>query len=117
MPAVYPSPDELLEPGSVLDGRYRIDGVFGGGGMARVYRAEHLGIGRSVAIKVLHARLSQNRDAVARFQREAVTSGRLEHPNIVSVTDSGMLHDGRCFLVMESLDGETLGERLAREHR
>jgi Flp pilus assembly protein TadD len=112
-----PSPDEYLEPGSVLDGRYRIDGFLGGGGMAHVYRAEHLGIGRWVAIKVLHAILSRSHEAVARFQREAVTSGRLEHPNIVSVTDSGALHDGRCFLVMEALDGETLAERLEREGR
>jgi serine/threonine protein kinase len=115
--APSPSSDEFLEIGSVLDGRYRIDGVIGGGGMARVYRAEHLGIGRSVAIKVLYASQSRSREAVTRFQREAITSGRLEHPNIVAVTDSGMLHDGRCFLVMESLDGETLADRLAREGR
>ncbi len=115
--AAPPSPDELLEPGSVLDGRYRIDGAIGGGGMARVYRAEHLGIGRAVAIKVLHASLSRSREAVLRFQREAVTSGRLDHPNIVTVTDSGMLHDGRCYIVMEALDGETLGDKLAREGR
>ena len=79
----------------MLDGRYRIDGVLGGGAMARVYRAEHLGIARPVAIKVLHAALRYSRDAVTRFQREATTSGRLVHPNIVTVTDAGMLPDGR----------------------
>jgi len=101
----------------VLDGRYRIDGVLGGGAMARVYRAEHLGIARPVAIKVLHAALRYSRDAVTRFQREATTSGRLVHPNIVTVTDAGMLPDGRCFLVMEALDGETLADRLEHEGR
>jgi serine/threonine-protein kinase len=110
-------PDDALESGRVLDGRYRIDGVIGGGGMARVYRAEHLKIARPVAIKVLHAGHSQNRDAVARFQREATTSGRLVHPNIVTVTDFGVLADGRCFLVMEALEGETLADRLDREDR
>jgi len=101
----------------VLEGRYRIEGVIGGGGMARVYRAQHLGLSRPVAIKVLHAGHSQNRDAVARFKREATTSGQLVHPNIVTVTDFGVLADDRCFLVMEALEGETLADRLVREDR
>ncbi len=99
----------------MLDGRYRIDGVIGGGGMARVYRAEHLGISRPVAIKVLHAGLSRSREAVERFRLEATASGRLVHPNIVTVTDFGVLSDGRAFLVMEALEGETLADRLERE--
>ncbi len=107
--------DDELACGCVLDGRYRIDGVIGGGGMARVYRAEHLALSRPVAIKVLHADLSRSREAVARFRREATTSGRLVHPNIVTVTDAGMLKDGRCFLVMEALEGETLADRLERD--
>jgi Protein kinase domain/Tetratricopeptide repeat len=115
--APSPSPDEYLELGSVIDGRYRIQGILGGGGMARVYLAENVGIGRAVAIKILHANIAHSRDAVTRFRREAITSGRLEHPNIVSVLDFGVLHDGRCYLVMESLEGETLGDRLAREGR
>jgi serine/threonine-protein kinase len=113
--AALPLPDDALEHGRVLDGRYRIEGVIGGGGMARVYRAEHLGIARPVAIKVLHADLSRSREAVVRFRREATTSGRLVHPNIVTVTDFGVLADGRCFLVMEALDGETLADRLEHE--
>jgi eukaryotic-like serine/threonine-protein kinase len=117
MPAGSSQSPELLEPGSVLDGRYRIVGVIGGGAMACVYGAEHLRLGRAMAIKVLHENLSQNRDAVRRFQREAATSGRFEHPNIVAVTDSGMLDDGRCYIVMEALEGETLGDCLTRERR
>jgi serine/threonine protein kinase len=110
-------PDDALEVGSVLDGRYRIDGVIGGGGMARVYRAEHLGSSGPVAIKVLHTSLSRSSHAVARFRHETTTSGRLIHPNIVTVTDFGVIADGRCFLVMEALEGETLADRLARERR
>ncbi len=115
--APSPSPDEGLAVGSVLDGRYRIDAVIGTGGMGRVYRGEHTGIGRAVAIKVLHTDLSRNREAAQRFQREALASGRLDHPNIVAVSDFGVLDDGSCYLVMEALDGEPLGARLERDKR
>ena len=117
--AVPPSPssDEQFAIGSVLDGRYRIDAVLGTGGMGRVYRAEHTKIGKSVAIKVLHADLGRNREASQRFQREAIASGRLDHPNIVGVSDFGVLDDGACFLVMEVLEGESLGDRLVRDRR
>ena len=117
-PAPSPSPDaEGVAIGSVLDGRYRIDAVLGTGGMGRVYRGEHTGIGRAVAIKVLHTDLSRNREAAQRFQREALASGRLDHPNIVGVSDFGVLEDGACYLVMEALEGEALGARLEREKR
>jgi serine/threonine protein kinase len=111
-----PSPDVSNEipVGFVVDGRYRIDGVLGTGGMGRVYRAEHTGIGRSVAIKMLHADLGRNPEAAARFQREAMASGRLDHTNIVGVSDFGML-EGRPYLVMEALEGESLGHRLERD--
>ncbi|HEU0032685.1 MAG TPA: protein kinase [Kofleriaceae bacterium] len=112
-----PSPDDHVAIGSVLDGRYRIDAVLGTGGMGRVYRGEHTGIGRAVAIKVLHADLTRNREAAARFQREALASGRLDHPNIVGVSDFGVLDDGACYLVMEALEGESLGARLTRDKR
>jgi eukaryotic-like serine/threonine-protein kinase len=112
-----PSPDLDLTIGSVLAGRYRIDGLLGSGGMGRVYRGEHTGIGRQVAIKVLHADLTRNREAAARFQREAIASGRLDHPNIVGVSDFGVLDEGGCYLVMEVLDGEPLGARLEHQKR
>jgi serine/threonine protein kinase len=116
-PAQSPDPDEGLEIGSVLDGRYRIDTVIGTGGMGRVYKGEHTGIGRAVAIKVLHTDLSRNREAAQRFQREALASGRLDHPNIVGVSDFGVIDGGACYLVMEALEGEPLGARLEREKR
>ncbi len=103
--------------GSLLDGRYRVDAVLGSGGMGRVYKAEHTGIGRAVAIKVLHARLGGQKEAAQRFQREALASGRLDHPNIVGVSDFGVLEDGALYLVMEALEGESLGKRLERDKR
>jgi len=112
-----PSAEPELAIGSVLDGRYRIDAILGSGGMGRVYRGEHTGIGRPVAIKVLHAEMNRNREAAQRFQREAMASGRLDHPNIVNVSDFGVVNDGPCYLVMEVLEGESLGARLEREKR
>ncbi|MBL9018160.1 MAG: serine/threonine protein kinase [Myxococcales bacterium] len=112
-----PSPEAEIAIGSVLDGRYRIDAILGSGGMGRVYKGEHTGIGRPVAIKVLHADLNRNREAAQRFQREAMASGRLDHPNIVNVSDFGVVDHGPCYLVMEVLEGESLGARLERDKR
>src|SRR5262245_55050484 len=109
--------DSGVAVGTVLAGRYRIEGVLGSGGMGRVYRGEHTAIGKPVAVKVLHAALGRNQEAAARFHREAIASGRLNHPNIVSVIDFGTLDDGCLYLVMEALEGEPLGQRLAREKR
>ena len=85
--------DEQYPIGSVLDGRYRIAAVLGAGGMGRVYRADHTETGKKVAIKVLHAYLNRNREAAQRFRREAIASSRLDHPNIVGVSESGVLGD------------------------
>ena len=113
-----PSPElEDISVGTVLDGRYRIDALLGSGGMGRVYAGEHTGIGKRVAIKVLHADLSRNREAAQRFQREAIASGRLDHTNIVGVSDFGIVENGPCYLVMEILEGESLGTRIVREKR
>ncbi len=114
-----PTPDDsgVVPIGAMLDGRYRVEGLLGKGGMGRVYRGEHTGIGRAVAIKVLHPDLGKNKEASARFQREAIASGRLDHPNIVGVSDFGVLEDGCPYLVMEVLEGEELGKRLEREKR
>ena len=116
---MQPSPDDsgVVPIGSVLDGRYRVDSILGTGGMGRVYKGEHTGIGRAVAIKILHADLGRNKEATQRFQREALASGRLDHPNIVGVTDFGVLDDGCLYLVMEALEGEGLGTRLERDNR
>jgi serine/threonine-protein kinase len=119
MGAPSPSPDEsgLVTVGQLLAGRYRVESVLGTGGMGKVYKAEHTGIGRTVAIKVLHSRLGGSKEAAQRFQREAIASGRLDHPNIVNVTDSGQLEDGSLYMVMEALEGEPLGNRLVRDKR
>ena len=108
------------EPNVVLDGKYRIEALLGQGGMGAVYRATHLGTTRTVAVKIIHPRFSQDPEFVERFRREAEASGRLRHPNVVDVTDFGFapMRTGQvAYLVMEYLDGRSLADVLAQEER
>lgn len=101
--------------GRTVSDRYMVKGVLGEGGMGTVYEAEHLGLGRSVAIKVLSPTQAKKRVAVKRFQQEARAAGAIGHPNICEVYDLGLLDDGSPYLVMEKLVGSTLAERISRE--
>ena len=103
--------------GRTISNRYRVSGVIGEGGMGVVYEAEHLTIGRIVALKVLHPSKAQNQEAISRLRHEARVAGTLGHPNICAVYDLGLLDDGSPYLVMERLRGETLAQRLTRLHR
>jgi eukaryotic-like serine/threonine-protein kinase len=80
--------------------------------MGAVYLAEHPGIGRRVAVKVLHKNYTRDEHLLARFLNEARAANAIRHPNIIEILDSGMLGDGTPFLVMELLEGESLGTRL-----
>jgi serine/threonine-protein kinase len=97
-----------------LLGRYTIEGMLGEGGLGTVYRAQHRGLGRAVAVKVLRHELVQSAELRDRFAREVKTLSLLSHPHIVSIVDSGV-EDGAGFLVMELLSGETLEARVDRE--
>lgn len=103
---------ELLEPGVILAERYQVLKLIGQGGMGRVYAARHLALGRLVALKVL--RDPRNEGLRRRFLREAQLASRIQHPNLVYVTDFGSAEDGLLFLAMELLSGSTLREVLAR---
>lgn len=100
-------------PGSILDGRYRLEEKIGSGGFGAVYRAVHLALDRPVAVKVLHPIL-RNRGAeeLQRFIQEGVSACRLNHPNAVSVFDSGVSPGGVAYLVMELLHGRSLAKEL-----
>jgi eukaryotic-like serine/threonine-protein kinase len=91
--------------------RYRVVGLLGTGGMARVYRARDELLGREVALKVLSERLSSDRSFVERFRREAQNAAGLNHPNIVALYDYGD-EDNRYFIVMELIEGRSLSEVL-----
>ncbi|HJV05434.1 MAG TPA: protein kinase, partial [Actinomycetota bacterium] len=104
----------MAEAPRVLSDRYEVRSTLGRGGMAQVYRATDRVLGRTVAVKVLSRRFSEDRRFVARFRREAQASAGLNHPHVVSVFDTGS-HDGVHYIVMEYVEGETLGAILARE--
>jgi eukaryotic-like serine/threonine-protein kinase len=103
--------------GTVVGGRYYVRKLCGEGGMGRVYEAEHIDIGRRVALKILHPAYSQTPDLVERLRREARAASKIAHPNVVDVTDSGTTPDGAFFFVMEYLEGIELGELIYREKR
>jgi serine/threonine protein kinase len=106
--------------GQVLDDKYRLEQLLGQGGMGAVYLATHLGTERYVALKLISPRFMRNSEFVERFKREARAAGRLRHPNVVDVTDFGFarVKEGQvAYLVMEYLDGCTLGDVLAEEKR
>jgi eukaryotic-like serine/threonine-protein kinase len=100
--------------GQVLAGRYALGAMLGSGGMGQVYRARDRVLERTVAVKVLSAAATQDRELVARFGREARAAAVLHHPNIVTVFDSGA-HGDLQYLVMEYVQGQSMAELLRRE--
>jgi serine/threonine-protein kinase len=100
--------------GSIV-GNYRIVRELGRGGMGAVYLGEHTLLGRQAAIKLLRADLCEDREVVQRFFNEARASSLIRHGGIVDVLDFGQHEDGRAYLIMEFLSGESLGTRLDRE--
>jgi eukaryotic-like serine/threonine-protein kinase len=95
-------------------GNYRILATLDAGGMGNVYRGEHTHLGRPAAIKLLHPELSTNDTLVQRFFNEAKAATAIRHPGIVEVYDFGYAQDGRAYIVMELLEGESLASRLRR---
>ena len=107
----------MLQLGDVIEGKYRITRLLGQGGMGAVYEGENVRIHRRVAIKVLHAAVAAKNDVVQRFEREAQAAGRIGSQHIVEVLDLGNLPSGERFMVMEYLDGESLGDRIKKRKR
>jgi serine/threonine-protein kinase len=110
-----PVPNESkIAAGSLLVGKYKVVREIGRGGMAAVYEAEHTQLGKKVAVKVLAAELSASSIVIERFFREARAAASVKSDHIVDIYDSGRLEDGRPFICMEMLDGESLYDRMAR---
>jgi len=101
-----------VNPSSLIALRYAILGVLGRGGMATVYRARHIALGREVALKLLPPQVFGG-DRAARFEREARHAARLDHPSCVRVLDYGTCVDGSRYLAMELVEGPTLRSQLA----
>ncbi len=99
---------------STVIGNYKVVQKLGEGGMGVVYLGEHAVIGRQAAIKLLLPAMSANAEAVARFFNEARATARIKHPGIVEIMDCGQLANGQAYIVMEYLEGETLGAYASR---
>jgi eukaryotic-like serine/threonine-protein kinase len=105
-------------PGTVLDGKYRLDEKIGFGGFATVFKAEHLQLQRPVAVKVFRPwEGNDSPDELERFRIEGIAACRVQHPNAVAVTDFGISAGGIAYLVMELLRGITVAELLEVQQR
>jgi eukaryotic-like serine/threonine-protein kinase len=98
---------ERLEAETVVDGRYRVLHRLGSGGMAEVYCAQDLQLGRKVALKILYRRFAEDGEFVERFRREASSAAGLQHQHVVAVYDRGE-YDGTYYIAMEYLEGRSL---------
>lgn len=98
----------------ILDQRYELEELIGGGGMADVYKAKDCLLNRPVAVKILHEEFKQDKEFIDKFQREAQAAARLSHPNIVNIYDVGVA-DGDHYIVMEYVPGRTLKDRIRQE--
>jgi serine/threonine-protein kinase len=101
--------------GYVIDGRYHVETVLAQGGMGVVYRGRHRLIDKAVAIKVLRPELADNREITQRFLTEAQAASSIGNEHIVDITDYGELPDGATYIVMEYLEGQALGQALAKD--
>ncbi|MCA8967200.1 MAG: protein kinase, partial [Planctomycetes bacterium] len=108
-----PAPDPFL--GRVIADRYHVKRRIGGGGMGTVYEAEHVLIGRRVALKVLLPQWASEREVVRRFQNEARAAGTLRHPGILEALDMGRTEEGTPYLVLDYLEGRDLEAKMAAE--
>jgi len=117
VPGVEPRSPAHVVPGTVLDGRYRVDSLIGGGSFGTVFRAQHLELGRAVALKVLATSAGTDPEALARFRREGASACRVHHPNVVAVLDFGVTRGGVAYLVMELLEGRSVEKELDQETR
>jgi len=103
----------MIEAGSIVGGKYRLVSLVAQGGMGSVWRAEHIDIGSVVAIKLIDPSMTASAEVLARFKREAKTAATLKSMHVVQIFDYGV-EDQNPYIVMEFLDGESLGEALDR---
>ena len=102
--------------GRVLGDKFKLTACIGIGGSGAVYKADQITLGRTVAVKILNEELSAEQRMITRFQGEAMSASRLNHPNCVSIIDYGQSPDGLLYLAMEYVKGPTLTQLVLNEH-
>lgn len=108
---------ESPKPGTIFKGHYEFVDIVGEGGMSVVYKARDKLLGRTVAIKLMHAHVAANSKQILRFQQEAKAASLLSHPHVISVHEFGTLDDGQPFLIMDYAEGKSLAEIIAGRGR
>jgi eukaryotic-like serine/threonine-protein kinase len=112
LPEAGPSKDALI--GTLVDGRYRIEAQIGEGGMGVVYKATHVVLNKTLALKVLRGEVAKDPEVVQRFMQEAQSATSIGHENIIDINDFGKLSDGTAYFVMEFLRGSPLNDLIRR---
>jgi serine/threonine protein kinase len=110
--AVDEPPVQEIAAGTLVSNRYRVVDSIGEGAMGAVYRVEDMRTQKPMALKVLHASMSSQREAVARFEREAIAAGKIGHRNVAAATDFGRMPDGSFFILLEFVAGRSLRAEL-----
>src|SRR5438046_10103577 len=100
--------------GTIIDNKYRIESLLGEGGMGKVFRVAHLNLDKTFALKLIHSHQADNdTNRITRFRREAKVLAKISHPNVVMITDFGiMLPERLPYIVMEYIEGKTLRQLL-----
>ncbi len=109
-----PKPRQHLKAGTVLAERYQIQEVLGEGSMGTVYAAEHLQLKKKLAVKVLHQELTSVKSLAIRFEREAMATAKIDHPNVAAAVDFGRIADGSMYLALEFVEGRSLRSEIAK---
>ena len=115
--SVFENFTQALAPNEIIADKYKIIEVASSGSMGLVYKAQDLTLNRTVAIKVLLPDKPLDPVSKKRFEREAIVVASLNHPNIVTLYESGVLKNGMLYLVMEYIEGQTLADLIQNEHR
>ena len=112
------SPDGARDPvvGRTIADKFLIQSRIGGGSMGSIYQADHISLGKTVAIKLIHRHLLGDEELVSRFHREARAASKLKHPNCVQILDFGQAGEGLLYIAMEFIDGQTLTDLVEEEH-
>ncbi len=105
-----------IQPGLIIGAKYRLEEEIGRGSMGTVYRAVHVTLGQRVAIKLISSEHLQSKEARKRFGIEAKAAAKLRSRHVVQIYDDGETPDGNPYIVLEYLEGETLEQRLDRDH-